>query len=150
MSEELEELEAVIPSMNVNVPTTAVEEDHNLITDDALIGIYGEIMGNLRSDREEIANLTANFVDMVINDGDATTSSKEALVNLVKIKTEVSDKMSKIADLMTRVKLKERDTFPRYLAANQNNTININDSGKRDLLRSIERAQKKKKEENGS
>jgi hypothetical protein len=27
---------------------------------------------------------------------------------------------------MTRIKLKERDSFPRYLAASQNNTININ------------------------
>jgi hypothetical protein len=56
--------------------------------------------------------------------------------------------MAIVADLMTRVKLKERDTFPKYLAAHQNNTINIgeNNGTKRDLLKQIERAKKKTKD----
>jgi len=86
---------------------------------------------------------------MVINEGDATSASKEALVNLVKIKSETADKMTKIADLMTRIKLKERDTFPRYLAAQQKNTIQISSSSSdRDLIKKIERAAKKKKDQN--
>jgi hypothetical protein len=53
--------------------------------------------------------------------------------------------MAKIADLMTRIKLKDKDTFPRYLAANQNNTININSgNNKRQFLEALN----KKKEEN--
>ena len=56
----------------------------------------------------------------------------------------MSDKMSKIADLMTRIKIKDKDTFPKYLAANQNNTININSgNSKRQFLESLN----KKKEE---
>jgi uncharacterized protein Yka (UPF0111/DUF47 family) len=85
---------------------------------------------------------------MVFNGGDSTTSSKEALINLIKVKSDTADKMSKIADLMTRIKLKERDTFPRYLAASQNNTINVGDGAKRALLEAIDKAQKDKEDKN--
>jgi len=146
------DLEAVIPSMNVGLPAQQqqMEEKPNIISDDALLGIYGEIMENLRDDRKEINDLLSNFVEMVINEGDSTTSSKEALVNLVKIKSETADKMAKVADLMTRVKLKEKDTFPRYLAAKQENNLYIGEQPtKRQFLKEIERHQKanKKKEQ---
>lgn len=147
VEQESPDLDAVIPAMNVNVPMQQPQQEENLVSDEALLGIYGEILQNLRDDRDELNGLLANFVEMVVNEGDSTTSSKEALVNLVKIKSDASDKMAKIADLMTRVKLKEKDTFPRYLAAHQNNTINIGDGQtKRELLKSIERATKKKKD----
>jgi hypothetical protein len=142
------ELESVIPAMNVGLPVKPSEEEtNNIISDDALLGIYGEIMENLRDDRKEINDLLANFVEMVINEGDSTTSSKEALVNLVKIKSETADKMAKVADLMTRVKLKEKDTFPRYLAAKQENNLYIGEqTTKRELLKQIERHQKRIKD----
>lgn len=148
VEQESPDLEAVIPALNVNLPMQQPQQqEENLVSDEALLGIYGEILQNLREDRDELNGLLANFVDMVVNEGDATTSSKEALVNLVKIKSDSADKMAKIADLMTRVKLKEKDTFPRYLAAHQNNTINIGDGQtKRELLKQIDRATKKKKE----
>ena len=73
---------------------------------------------------------------MVMNEGDASSASKEAIVNLLKIKSDTSDKMAKIADLRTRMKMKERDTFPRYLAAQQNNKIIIEGS-KREMIKSI-------------
>jgi len=143
-----EELKAIIPSMNVNVPALPEKED-NLISDESLLGLYSEIIDNIRNERKEIDGLLDNFVNMVINEGDATSASKEALVNLVKIKSETADKMTKIADLMTRIKLKERDTFPRYLAAQQKNTIQISSSSSdRDLIKKIERAAKKKKDQN--
>ena len=66
-------------------------------------------------------------------------------VNLIKIKSDTADKMSKVADLMTRIKLKEKDTFPRYLAAQQNNKVVIEGS-KRDLLKSINKITSKKGE----
>jgi hypothetical protein len=59
----------------------------------------------------------------------------------------MSDKMSKVADLMTRIKLKERDTFPKYLAAQQNNTINIGNNGnnsRRSLIEALNKAKTKK------
>jgi hypothetical protein len=83
---------------------------------------------------------------MVINDGDASSASKEAIVNLMKIKSDTADKMSKVADLMTRIKLKDKDTFPRYLAAQQNNKVVIEGS-KRDLLKSINKLANNKKGE---
>ena len=139
------ELETVIPAMNVNLPMQQPQQEENLVSDEALLGIYGEILQNLREDRDELNNLLSTFSDLVINDGDSSPASKEALVNLVKIKSDSSDKMTKVADLMTRVKLKEKDTFPRYLAAHQNNTINIGDGQtKRELLKQIEKATKKK------
>ena len=128
-------LEQVIPAMNLSVPTEENNVLSNLVSDDQLLGIYGEIIDNLRQDRKDIDELLANFVEMVINDGDPSAASKEAVVNLVKIKSDTSDKMAKVADLMTRVKLKEQNTFPRYLAANQNNTINIGNGGKATALR---------------
>ena len=85
----------------------------------------------------------STFLEMVINDGDASSASKEAIVNLIKIKSDTSDKMSKVADLMTRIKLKEKDTFPRYLSAQQNNKVVIEGS-KRDLLKSINKLANKK------
>jgi len=74
---------------------------------------------------------------------DASSASKEAIVNLLKIKTDTADKMAKIADLMTRIKLKERDTFPRYLAAQQNNKVIIEGS-KREMIKSLNKLAQRK------
>jgi cellobiose-specific phosphotransferase system component IIA len=148
---DMADLQDVIPHMNVGVPTTEItveEERKSIISDGEILGIYGEIMDCIREDRKQVSDFIDTMAEMVINDGDATSSSKEALVNLVKIKSDMSDKMGKVADLMTRVKLKEKDTFPKYLAANQNNTINISEgASRRSLIEAINKA-KKKKEEN--
>ena len=99
----------------------------------------------LREDRVALDEVLVNFIDMVMNEGDSTSASKEAIVNLIKVKSDASDKMAKVADLMTRIKLKDRDTFPRYLAAQQNNKITIeNSANKRDFLKLIQKAQEKK------
>jgi hypothetical protein len=128
--ESLEEIakdaSALIPKMNVDVPTiNESQEEKNLVSDEMLLGLYDEALTNIRKDREEASELMNRFADMAFNDGDGSTSTKEAVVNLFKMKTDLSDKIAKIADLATRVKLRERDTFPKYLAAHQNNTINI-------------------------
>jgi len=129
---------------SVNGSSALTEEEKPcIVSDEMLLGIYGEILENLRTDRTQIEDFLNNFAEMVINEGDSTTSSKEALVNLLKAKTDTADKMAKIADLMTRIKLKARDTFPPYMA--KGNTINIiegNDS-KRTLLKAINKAKKK-------
>jgi hypothetical protein len=144
------DLEKLFPQMNVSVPNqTPPEEQNNLISDDMMLGVFGEIMNQIREDRSEIKGLVSNFVEMVINEGDSTTASKEALVNLLKLQTDTSTSMTKVADLITRIKLKEKDTFPKYLAAHQNNTINVGTSAeRRDLIKQVQKLQKKKKEEN--
>lgn len=104
---ELPQLDSLMPSLNVNIPAQDEEQKQdvsNLVSDDTLMGLYGEIVQNIRDDRTEVNDLLSNFVNMVVNEGDSSNSSKEALVNLVKIKSDMADKMAKIADLMTRIK----------------------------------------------
>jgi hypothetical protein len=136
----------VIPSMNVTSLSVQDSENSlsNIVSDEQLVDVYQEVLENIRQDRKQTDEFIKNFADLVINEGDSTSASKEALVNLLKLKHDTSDKMAKIADLMTRIKLKDKDTFPKYLAANQNNTININSgNNKRQFLESLN----KKKEE---
>lgn len=144
--EDLDEIdvEMLLPSMNVGkqfIPP--IEEKECIVKDDTLMDLYGEILTNCRDDRTKVDEILGTFLEMVINDGDASSASKEAIVNLVKIKSDTADKMSKVADLMTRIKLKDKDTFPRYLAAQQNNKVVIEGS-KRDLLKSISKIANKK------
>ena len=113
--DEMDDLQELIPTMDV--PATPMQSDSECIVEDGvLLGLYDEIVKNCRQDREKVDEIQVKFEDMVMNDGDASSASKEALVNLMKIKTDINDKMAKVADLMTRVKLREKDTFKPYLA----------------------------------
>lgn len=121
----------------------------SLIEDETLLGVYGEILTNLREDREQVSELLDTFANMVVNDGDSSTASKEALVNLAKTKIDASDRMAKIADLMTRVKLKQPDTFKPYMKKEgydgSGPTINIYDNSgvnKRALMEAIQKEKK--------
>ncbi len=125
-------------------------QEASIITDEALLGVYGEIMDNLRDDRNQVSGLVDTFSNMVLNDGDSSTASKEALVNLLKTKIDASDRMAKIADLMTRIKLKQPDTFQPWMSKGKEkggNTINIYDSSGINRKSLMERVQKEKKEE---
>lgn len=136
---ELEEFMAA--HTTVVVPTK--QEQPPMISDDNLVCLFDEILTNCRDDRKEIGQLLSNFVEMVLNDGDATTASKEALVNLIKIKSEISDKMAKVADMMLSVNLKEKT--PGKISANQTNHYHFGD--RRSLLDAISKAEKRKKKE---
>lgn len=141
-----------LPQMNVSVPTQQQPptDVSALITDSQYLGVLDEIMNNIREDRKQVSDYIDNIADMVINDGDATTSSKEALVNFVKIKTDLQDKMLKAADLMTRLKLKNTYAYSGpHLNAMQQNNFNINgsqdsDFSRKELIRAINNAKKKK------
>lgn len=127
----------------------AGEKELSIVSDEALMGVYGEIMDNLRSDREQVSELVDTFSNMVLNDGDSSTASKEALVNLLKTKIEASDKMTRIADLMTRIKLKQPDTYQPWMGRGKEkggNTINIYDSSGVNRKSLMERIQKEKQE----
>ena len=118
------------------------QEQTSIVGDETILDLYDEILENCRKDREGVDELRVNLVEMVMNEGDASSASKEAIVNLFKIKTDTADKMAKIADLMTRIKLKEKDTFPRYLAAQQNNKVYIEGS-KREMIKSLNKLAQK-------
>jgi hypothetical protein len=141
------DLQDMIPQMNVSLPLDQSQEIKCLIGDDQLLGIYDEIMHNFRRDRKEVSRLAKEFADMVVNGGDGSSSSKEALVNLLKLKNDTSDKMVKIADLMTRLKMKSPDTYKPYLTAKQENKTTINITGRRNLLKKIEQATKEDENE---
>jgi hypothetical protein len=145
------DLESIMPQMNVAVQTSAEQQQKEmLITDDEYLGVINGILTEIREDRKQVSDYIDNFADMVINDGDATTSTKEALVNLVKIKTDLQDKMLKAADLMTRLKLKNTYAFSGpHLNAMQQNNFNIGpeaDFSRKELIKAINQAKKKKKE----
>ena len=147
MEEELsQEMSEVINKENVL--TDKKEQELSIISDECLLGVYGEIMDNLRSDRTQVSGLVDTFSNMVLNDGDSSSASKEALVNLVKTKIEASDKMAKIADLMTRIKLRQPDTFQPWMNKGKEksgNTINIYDSSGINRKSLMEKIQKEKR-----
>jgi hypothetical protein len=138
----------LIPTMNVNMqPAIPTRDVGDLIPDAKLVKVYDEVLDNIRRDRDEIDTVLSTFVNMVINEGDATTSSKEALVNLIKMKADQADKMSKMADLMTRLKMK--DPFPKYMAAHQTNNVTIKEAvNKKSMLKQIAKEVKEIKREN--
>ena len=143
MAEEPEDGKMIRPEASL----ARQEGELSIVSDEALVGVYEEILDNLRSDREQVSGLVDTFSNMVLNDGDASTSSKEALVNLIKTKIDATDRMAKIADLMTRVKLKQPDTFQPWMAKGKEkggNTINIYDSSGMDSKSLMEKIQKGK------
>ena len=129
-----------VPPMNVAV---AQPTESTTITDSDLQTIYAEILDDLRSDRKEVDILLNNFVEMIMNEGDSSSSSKEAVVNLVKVKTDIADKKAKVADLMTSLRLKDKQMSK--VTANQTNLIHITD--KRAILETLTKARKEKNEQ---
>lgn len=140
------DVESLLPTMTVSKDMIP-EKEECIIKDEELTGLYDEILQNCRNDREKVDEVLANFLNMVMNDGDASSASKEAIVNLIKIRSDTADKMTKIADLKTRIKMKDKDTFPRYLAAQQNNKVVI-EGDHRSLIKSISKMTNKKKGDN--
>lgn len=148
MSKELVPEEPDIIKIEPALAEAAQEKELSIISDESLLGVYGEIMDNLRDDRSQVAGFIDTFSNMVLNDGDSSTASKEALVNLLKTKIEATDKMARIADLMTRIKLKQPDTFQPWMGKGKDkggNTINIYDSSGINRKSLMEKIQKEKR-----
>jgi hypothetical protein len=148
---EAEVVENLLPPMNISVPQNQSQENNHLISDEQYLNVIDEIMVNMREDRKQVSEFIDTFANMVLNDGDATTSSKEALVNLVKTKVDIQDKMLKAADLMTRLKLKNTYAYSGpHLNALQQNNINIGTDNtnfnRKEIIRAINQAKKKKEE----
>jgi hypothetical protein len=114
------------------------------ITDHDLNEIYTEILKDIRNDRNEIDSLLNNFVEMVMNEGDSSSASKEAIVNLIKTKSDLADKKTKIADLMTTLRMKDKSLVGK-VQTNQTNHIHITD--KRNLIETLTKYKKKDQKE---
>jgi len=136
----------LVPSITnlIDKPIVKEGELDRLIPDDKLLGVYQDTLNNVASDRQEISEVLQKFLDMVLNEGDATSASKEAVVGLIKAKSDANDQIIKIADLMTRLKMKEKNTFNPAIHAHQHNTYNLGESKieeeKDILLQEIEKA----------
>lgn len=145
-----EDIEGMVPQMNVSIPAEPPKDVQHLITDEQYLEILSDILSDIKEDRKQVSDYIDNFANMVMNDGDATTSSKEALVNLVKVKTDLQDKMLKAADLMTRLKIKNTYAYSGpHLNAMQQNNFNIGSDtnfDRKELIKAINQAKKKKKE----
>ena len=121
--------------MPVVVPPTG----SSAVTDEDLLNLYNEILDDLRSDRTQVDDLLSSFVEMVINEGDGSSASKEALVNLAKLKSDIASSKGKVEDLMTSLRLKDRQISK--ISASQTNNITITD--RRNLLEAINKIKKK-------
>lgn len=124
--------------------------ESDIISDDMLLGIYGEILNNIREDREAMTDVLGNFKEMVFNEGDASNASKEAIVKLLEDRNKANDSMSKIAEQMTRIKLKDRDTS-RFITKQDGQVVNIGDTSsktlRKNLIEEINKTKQQKKEE---
>ncbi len=118
-----------------------------LFQDEELLGLCHEVLQNIRSDRKQIDSILCNLVEMVFNEGDSTTASKEVLASLMTTKTNTNDKMMKVVSLIAQFKLKEFDAenqkTNKTLNATQENHYHFGGS-RRSLLEQIEKMQKKK------
>ena len=129
------DVELLLPPVEANREVRPAEQEC-IVKDEELKGLYDEILNQCRQDRAQHDEVLTSFLEMVMNSGDASSASKEAIVNLLNSKSAISDKMTKIADLKTRLKMKEKNTFPTYLNQQTNNKVVI-EGGKRDLLKSV-------------
>lgn len=143
----MSEKEVLEPKL-VNQPDKLATQPENnepaeIVTDEELTGLYDDIVNMVIKDRKEVDDVLGDFINMVMNEGDGSSASKEAIVALLKMKMDGADKLSKVADLKTRVKLKERSTFPPYLA--QHNTYNLGEKmDKRAMIEQLNKAKGKK------
>ena len=131
MDKEIEQQNGLVPVQQESVS--------NLIKDEELLKDFAKIEKNIDDNNIELDHYISTFYDLVINE-DSSSACKEALVNLIKLKNENSDRLTKVVELKTRIKVKDNG-FPRFLANNSNNkTININDAkviNKKDILKEL-------------
>ena len=128
--------EDLLPQLNLNVNLSTETPKEELVKPEQLVSCYTNILSDITENTKEIDETLKNFIEMVMNEGDATTSSKEAVVNLLKMKADQVDKKTKVFDLLMRAHLKETDQFPRYMVK-QENTIKVEGSRKGKLLKAI-------------
>lgn len=123
-------------AMNINIPPNTIDP---LIKPDQIIGMCKQIADDLESEKAEITEAYVNFSEMVFNAGDATSASKEALVNLLKLRSDLVDKKSKLAEMMLKLFLKDG---VKTVTAHQHNDFSI--AGKKELLQELNKIDREK------
>jgi len=111
-----------------NEQTSMVEqpkESTDLIPDEQVVSYYEDAISCIKEDREEAHERYLDFCEMVLNEGDPSSATKEGLVNLLKLKNDGVNQMIKVLDLWTRLKMKERATKSEVYAYQQNNKYEV-------------------------
>ncbi len=122
-------------SVSINVP-----EQKELVNDEQIIKLCNRIADEIDEEKKEVNDAYNNFAEMVFNAGDATSASKEALVNLLKLKGDFIDKKSKLMDTMLKLR---NQTSVKSITANQHNEITVIDKAK--LVREMDKKEKDEK-----
>lgn len=138
--------ELPVPSMPNGLANPQKSDEKPVVTNDDMVDMYKKIFAYVEDDRKEAGDVFQTLFDMVINDGDASHSTKEVMSQMLKLKADSTDKMTKIMDLLMRYILKDKDTFPRYMnsSVQQENNIIFKGSSKRAFLDKMEKAKTRK------
>lgn len=112
-----------------------VETNTQLISDEKITNYYEKAIQCIEEDRLEADGRYMEFADMVINGGDPSSATKEAMVNLLKIKNDGVNQMIKILDLWTRLKMKDKSTNSQIYAYQQNNKYEVSTPNVKKLIK---------------
>lgn len=124
-------------AFNVNVPATT--DKNELVQAGQIVSLCQNVLSDIEGEKEEINQAYNNFSEMVFNAGDATSASKEALVNLLKLKSDMVDKKMKMAEFLLKAFTKDG---PKTVTAHQHNDFHIG-GDKRSLFAEMDKEEKK-------
>lgn len=126
--------EATLPQVAMNINLPAQEPKSEIVQAEQIVSMCRDIMTNIVEEGDEIKEAYVNFADMVFNSGDATAASKEALVNLLKLRSDLVDKKTRIMEMLVKA---YKDVGPKSVTAHQHNDFIISD--KRKLLQELDK-----------
>lgn len=134
--------EKFVPNIPDFTPTASlspsIPDGSGLISDAELTTLLKGTLREIQQDREEADSVMSDFSDRVFNCGDDSSASKEAIVNLMQMKINMSDKKIKIIELLSSFKFKNKAASPKG-NLNTVNNINITPApSRRSLLQAME------------
>jgi hypothetical protein len=141
---ELAPIEVSQPPMVQESQTVGVQlaaEEKPLIPDEKITDYYELAIDCIKEDRVEAGSRYLELADMVINGGDPSSATKEAMVNCLKIKSDSVNQMIKILDLWTRLKMKEKVTGSQVALYQQNNKYEVGNGPNPHVRKLIKMAQ---------
>jgi len=132
--------EVSIPQVALNISIPTAENSPALVNPEQIVGLVQTVMTDIDAEKIEIQEAYTNFAEMVFNAGDATSASKEALVNLLKLKSDLVDKKTRMLEMMMKVYKTEG---PKNVTVRQDNDFHVHD--KRRLFDELDKEAKKDK-----
>lgn len=112
-------------------------EDQPLVAKERIKEYYEQAIECIQQDREEASERYLQFADMAVNGGDPSSATKEAMVSLLKVKSDGVNQMVKILDLWTRLAMKDKATSSQIYAYQQNNKYEVAGSGPNSHVRKL-------------